>query len=301
MALPARAPLLTILLAVTDHVSRVPPLAATLSLALLCTGCPILDWLHSFRPRPPAAEPEDLVVQVLRSYPHDRDTFTQGLLWHRGKIYESGGLVGRSSLRRVDLDSGQVEAEVRLPAPLFAEGLARSGDRLIQLTWKDNRAFVWRLADLAALGEHAYDGEGWGLCELHLADHRLVMSDGTNRLTFRDADDFTVIDKVEVMAKGAPVTHLNELECVGGAVYANVWLTDRIVRIDPRSGAVTAWIDASNLLTPGEREGADVLNGIAYLPEHGTFLLTGKLWPRSFEVKFVARTAPVSAPVPPSR
>jgi glutamine cyclotransferase len=236
-----------------------------------------------------SGEPEALVVQVVRSYPHDRDAFTQGLLYFDGWLYESTGLPGRSTLRRVELETGRVEQQVRLEGSLFGEGLERVGDRLLQLTWQDGRALVWDLRTLRKLREHAYAGEGWGLC---FDGKRLVMSDGSDRLTFRDAQSFGRLGEIAVTRLGRPVPQLNELECAQGHVYANVWQRNEIVRVDPASGRVTATIDASGLLTSRERLGTDVLNGIAYLPERGTFLLTGKLWPRLFEVKFVPKAKP---------
>jgi glutamine cyclotransferase len=239
---------------------------------------------------PPAAPagPEELVVKVLRSFPHDRGAFTQGLLWHDGRLYESTGLPGRSSLRRVELETGKVEAQVALKAPLFAEGLAQVDTRLVQLTWQDRRAFVWTLDAFHPVREYTYDGEGWGLC---FDGRRLVMSDGSERLTFRDPQTFERQSDVVVTRGGEPLRLLNELECVDGLVYANVWQTDSIVRIDPATGRVTGWIDASGLLTDNERVAADVLNGIAYWPEQHSFLITGKLWPRLLEVQFVPRPA----------
>jgi glutaminyl-peptide cyclotransferase len=232
---------------------------------------------------------ETLSVHVLRAFPHDPAAFTQGLVYFEGKIYESTGLVGSSSLRRVSLESGLVEVWRPIDSPFFAEGLARVGGNLVQLTWQNGLAFVWRLDTLQPVGEHSYDGEGWGLCD---DGQRLVMSDGSESLTFRDRQTFATLGSVKVARDGQPVRNLNELECVQGAVYANIWMTDSIVRIDPSSGAVTGWIDASGLLTRDERARADVLNGIAYVPERDSFLITGKLWPRLFEVRFEQASAP---------
>jgi glutaminyl-peptide cyclotransferase len=234
----------------------------------------------------PPREPEDLVAKVIRAVPHDPAAFTQGLLFFEGRLYESTGLPGRSSLRRVEPESGRVENQIALPGPLFGEGLARVGGQLFQITWQDGKAFVWELSDFKKIREHSYTGEGWGLC---YDGHRLVMTDGSDRLFFRDPETFALSGELHVARAGMPVTKLNELECVGGLIYANVWQDDHIARIDAKSGEVTGWIDASGLLSREERMGTDVLNGIAYLPERGTFLITGKLWPRAFEVKFVPR------------
>lgn len=256
------------------------PLALLLLAPALCTGC-----------TRGAAGPraiEQLRVRVVASYPHDRAAYTQGLEWHGGRLYESTGLVGRSTLRRVELETGVVEQRVDLPSELFGEGLTRVGRNFIQLTWQDGRAIVWDAATLRATHEFRYPGEGWGLCH---DGERLVMSDGSDRLVFRSPATFEKLGEVQVTLDGQPLRHLNELECVDGEVYANVWQTDHIARIDPRSGRVTAWIDAAGLLTPAERAGAEVLNGIAYVRERDRFLVTGKLWPRLFEVVFVPASA----------
>lgn len=229
---------------------------------------------------------DDLTLRVVRSFPHDRGAFTQGLVFFEGKLYESTGLHGRSSLRRIDPESGAVEREAKLDDDLFGEGLARVGGRLYQLTWQNGRVLVWNLVTFEREREHTYEGEGWGLC---FDGKHLVMSDGSDRLVFRDPERFAVVREVRVRRNGQPVTALNELECVGDVIYANVWQTHHIARIDPRTGEVTGWIDASALLSADERFGADVLNGIAHRPDNGRLLVTGKLWPRLFEVEVVKR------------
>lgn len=245
-------------------------------------------------------EPERLVPEVLNTFPHDPGAFTQGLLWHEGYFYESTGLFGESSLRRVDVETGEVLDLLMLPAsetPLrsgrneyFGEGLALVDDRLIQLTWQAGVAFVYDLATFDLLATFDYDGEGWGLCH----DGRyLFLSDGTPFISLRDSQDFTLIVKFMVTVGGAPIQSglLNELACVDDVIYANLWQTDFIVRIDKFTGEVTAIIDASNLLTEEERaryqRGRQVLNGIAYNPESDTFYLTGKEWDTMYEVRFV--------------
>lgn len=235
---------------------------------------------------PPAAEaaPERLAVKVVSIRPHDPAAYTQGLLLHGGALFESTGLYGSSTLREVDPQTGEIKRQVRLPPDSFGEGLALVGERLIQLTWQEGRAFVYNVADFKPAGELRYGGEGWGLC---WDGRRLVMTDGSDRLTFRDPATLAVLGEVRVTLAGQPVYRLNELECVDGAVYANVWQTDEILRIDPGSGKVTAVADASGLLTPAERRNAEVLNGIAWDPARKTFLITGKLWPKVFEVTFV--------------
>lgn len=231
--------------------------------------------------------PERLKVKVLSTRPHDPAAYTQGLLLHGGSLFESTGVYGASSLREVDPRTGTVKRKVDVPQQYFAEGLTLVGDRLIQLTWQEQKAFVYKLADFTKVEELRYDGEGWGLCS---DGTRLVMSDGSDRLTFRDPKTFAVLGGVNVTLSGRLIDRLNELECVNGMIYANVWQTDDILRIDPGSGKVTAVIDASGLLSPAERQqGAEVLNGIAWDPAKKTFLITGKLWPKMFEVVFVPR------------
>jgi glutaminyl-peptide cyclotransferase len=221
---------------------------------------------------------------VLDQFPHDPAASTQGLEWSDGKLYESTGLWGESSLRRVELESGRVEQRVDLHETYFGEGVARVGRSLWQLTWRSGRAFRYDLDSLRRIGESRYEGQGWGLC---FDGVDLWRTDGSDRLHRHDPETFAELDSIEVAVGDRPVTFLNELECAEGWIYANVWQSDAIVRIDPVTGSVMAVIDASGLLPSYEREGAGVLNGIAYRGETGTFLLTGKKWPRLFEVVFV--------------
>ncbi len=220
---------------------------------------------------------------VLATYPHDAAAFTQGLLFHEGVLYESTGLYGESTLREVDPESGRVLRSMPLLDDEFGEGLALVDERLIQLTWRNGVAYEYARTDFERLRSLPYDGEGWGLC---YDGRRLVMSDGSNRLTFRDPDSFDVVGSVEVTLDGDPVEQLNELECVGGQVFANVWQTNWIVEIDPAIGAVTRRIDASGLLSANEAAQADVLNGVAYDETTERFFITGKLWPKLFVVRF---------------
>ncbi|MEZ4288192.1 MAG: glutaminyl-peptide cyclotransferase [Polyangiales bacterium] len=228
--------------------------------------------------------PKELRVKVLKKHPHESNAFTQGLLWHDGKFYESTGTYGGSSLRSVDVETGKVERHTQLPSWIFAEGLAIHSERLTQLTWKSGKAYVWRLNDFAKIKEFDYPGEGWGLCAL---GDRFVMSDGSDSLRILNPDTFEIERRVTVHAGDQRLRNLNELECVDGFVYANVWQTNSILRIDPSNGRVDAIVDASRLLTADEASRADVLNGIAYRPTDGHYFLTGKFWPWVFEVQFV--------------
>lgn len=246
---------------------------------------------------PPAAPPnaERLTVEIVTVHPHDREAFTQGLVWGGGgALYESTGLYGASTLRRVKLDSGAVERRAELPPDVFGEGLAllpagaAGGERarLVQLSWREGAAAVWDAERFEVVDWRRYEGEGWGLC---FDGSRLVMSDGTAELTIRDPASFAIDRRVGVTLDGQPLAGLNELECVGGAVWANVYTTATLVRIDPASGRATAVVDASALVERAAASYEDVLNGIAYDPGSGNFYLTGKRWPELFEVRFVPR------------
>lgn len=226
------------------------------------------------------------VPEVLATYPHDPTAFTQGLLLTNDHFYESTGLYGESSLREVVPETGEVLREVGLSPDLFAEGLTLVADRLIQITWQEGEALVYNADTFEQTDTLSYDGEGWGLC---FDGEALLMSDGSASLTRRDPETFEVLDKTVVTLRGEPVEMLNELECVDGSVYANIWQSDTIVKI-AEDGRVTQEIDASGLLTEAERTQLGpnaVLNGIAYDTETETFFLTGKLWPKMLEVRFV--------------
>ena len=244
----------------------------------------------------------ELVPEVLNSYPHDDEAFTQGLIYFEGDLYESTGLRGRSSLRQVDIETGEplrllpvARTEEALAADpsltqYFAEGLERVGDRLYQLTWQEGEALVYDLATFEQVDTFEYEGEGWGLC---YDDRYFIMSAGSQYLHLPDVETFELVVSYMVTVGGSPIAPnlLNELECVGDYVYANLWQTDFIVQIDKFDGSVVAAIDASSLLTEEERAGlvagSDVLNGIAYNPDNDSFYITGKNWPKLFEVRFV--------------
>lgn len=253
---------------------------------------------------PPTTTPQMLVPEVLNVYPHDPNAFTQGLLWHDGKLYESTGLRGESSLREVDLTTGEVLRRVDVTRPAsernagkpdyFAEGLERVGDTLIQLTWTEGKAFVYDLATFERISTFTYEGEGWGLC---YDGKHLYMSDSTQFIDLRDPATFELIVSFAVTLNSSLLNPqlLNELECVGDDIYANLWQTDYIVQIDKLNGVVKGVIDASGLLTQGERlanlrrDRGAVLNGIAYNPETETFFITGKKWENIYEVRFVPK------------
>lgn len=233
-----------------------------------------------------AADPSTLTV--INVTPHDVDAFTQGFLFNDGVFYESTGRWGESSVRRVDIATGVVAQQFDIDQQHFGEGLALVGDRLIQLTWQSEVALVYDQDTLQPIDEIPYSGQGWGLC---FDGVNLVMSDGSARLAFRDPDTFELVREVDVTDNGVPATGLNELECVGDQVYANVWRSDWILRIDGQTGEVLAAIDGAGLLTDAQAAAAGVLNGIAYDPETEHFFLTGKNWPSVFEVNLAETDA----------
>jgi glutaminyl-peptide cyclotransferase len=250
------------------------------SLVLVMAGC---GAVAPAPPQPTQQAPVQLRPDVLDELPHDTTAFTQGLEFGpNGALYEGTGLEGRSQLRELDPATGDVLRSVPLPGRLFGEGITVVDDRIWQLTWRDGVALEWDAASFRLLRQVPMEGEGWGLCR---DGGRLVRSDGTDRLRFHDPATFAETGSVDVTLDGEPVQELNELECVGGQVWANVWQSDDIMRIDPADGHVTAVVDASGLLEPDERAGSDVLNGIAAAGD-GEFLVTGKLWPTMFRARF---------------
>ncbi len=235
------------------------------------------DSTLTVRPRTPVYR-----ADIARSYPHDTAAFTQGLLWLDGQMYESTGQVGQSNIRRVTLQTGAVEQQVDLPPPHFGEGITIFGDKIYQLTWTSGKAFVYDRNTLKLLREFTYEGQGWGLTTL---GNELIMSDGSATLRVLDPETFEVRRRVTVTENGTPVKDLNELEMVKGELWANLWTKDRIARINPQSGAVLGWIDLAGLLPQSMKTGnEDVLNGIAYDSTTDRIFVTGKYWPRLFEI-----------------
>jgi glutaminyl-peptide cyclotransferase len=230
--------------------------------------------------------PSQLRAEVVQQIPHDTSAFTEGLELADGVLYEGTGLEGASTIRAVDPATGAVRQQAKLPNELFGEGITVVGQTLWQLTYRQGIAIQRDRGTLAELRRTSFTGEGWGLCHDQAAN-RLVMSDGTDRLTFRDPRTFQQTGEIHVTSGGSPVTQLNELECAQGAVFANIWQSETIVRIDPASGAVTADVDLAGLLPADQRAGVDVLNGIAAVPGTDEFLVTGKYWPKMFRVRFV--------------
>ena len=221
--------------------------------------------------------------EVINSYAHDSTSFTQGLLWQEGGFYESTGQYGQSKLRRLEFPSGKVLKEISLTPELFGEGLALVERRLIQLTWKSHRGFVYDLDTFGLLQEFSYDTEGWGLT---YDGKNLILSDGSSDLFYFDPQTFKPVRKLAVRMNGQPIRDLNELEFIDGEIWANVWQTDIILRIAPSTGKVTSFLDLKGVLAPSDKTGReDVLNGIAYDADHKRIFITGKLWPRIFEIR----------------
>lgn len=221
---------------------------------------------------------------IVRELPHDTAAYTQGFVYANGRFYESTGQLGLSELRQVNPGTGEVQASVKLPLDRFGEGLTLFDGRLYQLTWKSEVGYVYEAATLALVDSFAFVGEGWGLATDGIS---LIMSDGTATLRFVDPRDFQVLKEVTVKDNGLPLTQINELEYVRGDLFANIYRSDWIVRIDPGSGEVRDWIELAGLLPTDQQTAAtDVLNGIAFDHETGHFFVTGKLWPTVFELRF---------------
>lgn len=235
-----------------------------------------------------AAEKVVYDIEIVRSYPHDAQAYTQGLFFHDGFLYESTGLEGASSLRKVEIETGEVLQRTDLPADLFGEGVTLSKGRIVGLTWLSGTGFVYDLETLERTAEFAYPGEGWGLTD---DGERLIMSDGTAELRRLDRDSLQELSRVPVTHAGKPVGLLNELEFIDGEVYANILGSDLIVRINPQSGKVASVIDLRMLRGElgADAANAEVLNGIAYDEETGRLFVTGKFWPKLFEIKLKAR------------
>jgi glutamine cyclotransferase len=224
--------------------------------------------------------------QVVRSYPHDRAAFTQGLIFRDGVFYEGTGLNGRSGIRKVKVETGEVLQVKPLSGEYFGEGITDWQGQIVQITWQSEVGFVYDINTFEQTKRWTYQGEGWGLTH---DDARIIMSDGSSQLRFLDPSTLKETGRITVRDGNGPVERLNELEYVKGEIFANVWQTERIARISPKDGRVTGWIDLSGLLTQAERAGTDVLNGIAYDAAGDRLFVTGKLWPRVFEIRIVPR------------
>ncbi|HXC70310.1 MAG TPA: glutaminyl-peptide cyclotransferase [Pyrinomonadaceae bacterium] len=260
------------------------PLATLLLCLTLLSGCNSGTDGGRAQPAPPPNAPAARYgYQIANVYPHDSNAFTQGLILLDGKLLESTGQEGRSSLRLVDLDTGKILKKVDVPVPYFAEGLAGLNGKLYQLTWQQGLGFIYDLNSFEKVGQFNYDGEGWGLTT---DGQSLILSDGTSRIRFIDPSSFRVTRTINVTDNKTPVDELNELEFIKGEIYANIWHNDRIAVIDPQTGHVKAWLDLTGLMPENELTDPEaVLNGIAYDQANDRLFVTGKLWPRLFEIK----------------
>jgi glutamine cyclotransferase len=263
---------------------RLPAAPRILIIALAVGSMRLLS--PAFDVTAPARTPVD-TIRVLKAYPHDPEAYTQGLIYRDGFLFESTGLNGRSTLRKVELETGRVVHQHKVEAAYFAEGLTDWEGELVQLTWRSNVAFVYDLASLVVRRTFRYSGEGWGLTR---DQEGFILSDGTDQLRFLDPHTFREIRRVSVTDGGVPVRDLNELEFIRGEVYANVWHSDRIARISPQSGHVVRWIDLRGLVSTGYRLDPEaVLNGIAYDAVADRLFVTGKLWPSLFHIAVVSQ------------
>lgn len=253
-----------------------------LLLSLATLNCNTPGPIATTNDRPPVYG-----YEVVHTFPHDPNAFTQGLLFHDGNLLESTGEVGHSSLRRVELDSGKVLQRIEVPPPYFAEGITLLKGKIYQLTWQHQLGFVYDALTFEKAGQFSYTGEGWGLAN---DGQSLILSDGSNHIRFLDPDNFQVQRTIAVLDGDAPVREINELEYIKGEIYANIWHADRIARIDPQSGKVVGWIDLAGLLAPGEVQDEEaVLNGIALDEASGRLFVTGKLWPKIFEIRLTKK------------
>jgi glutamine cyclotransferase len=226
--------------------------------------------------------------KIIRVFPHDATAFTQGLAYHDGFLYESTGLLGHSSLRKVRLETGEIVKQANLPADIFGEGITLFDRTIVQLTWQTQKGFVYDLDGFQLMREFSYVGEGWGLTT---NGHEILMTDGTDEIRVLDGNTLREKRRLKVHDGHSAVTQLNEMEMVEGEIFANVWHTNRIARISPRDGRVLGWIDLTGMLSPVYRlDQESVLNGIAYDPVRKRLFVTGKRWPSLFEIQLVSKT-----------
>lgn len=254
---------------------------ATISISLLVLGLVTFDFLNKGFQSAPVS---NYAFSVVNAYPHDKDAFTQGLVFDDGVLYEGTGLYGESTLRRVELETGNVQQFINLSDQVFGEGITVFEDKIIQLTWQSHKGFVYDRNSFELLREFSYGTEGWGITH---DGNRLIMSDGTSTLHILNPETYEEIGTVNVHDNGTAVTMLNELEFINGEVYANVWQTERIAIINPQTGVVRAWINMSGIREWGNLYAGDVLNGIAYDAKEDRLFVTGKLWSLLFQIELI--------------
>ena len=235
----------------------------------------------------PAVAPPEYGYRVVKTYPHDRSAYTQGLEYRDGFLYEGTGITGRSSVRKVELSTGRVLQNYDVPQPFFGEGITVLNQQILELTWQTQTGFIYDKSSFKMLRSFNYSGEGWGLTN---DGQQLYMSDGTAQIRVWDAATFKEVRRITVTDGTRPITDLNELEFVRGEIFANVWHSDRIARISPANGKVLGWIDLANILPKAEHPDPEaVLNGIAYDAAGDRLFVTGKLWPKIFEIKLIPK------------
>ena len=259
-------------------------LAAMIFLVLLSSGCQTGAVAnHSSGDNPNKDSVPKYGYEIVNTWPHDKDAYTQGLVFYEGKLLESTGQEGRSSLRLVEPETGKVLKKINVPRPYFAEGITFFKGRIYQLTWQHQLGFIYDVESFEKVGEFSYRGEGWGLTN---DGSSLILSDGTNRIRFLDPNNFQVNRTISVLDGSTPVDRINELEYVHGEIYANIWHKDRVARIEPQTGRVVGWIDLTGLRPLSEaKDNEAVLNGLAYDESKDRLYVTGKLWPKLFEIR----------------
>jgi glutamine cyclotransferase len=271
------------------NLTPVRPILLALALSLTTPACaqqPSPAAAKSGNDSTQPAEPAPAIYnyRIVHTYPHDRNAFTQGLFYLDGKFYESTGQIGQSTIRHVNIEDGRVLQSVPIPPGLFGEGIVNFGNEIVSITWQGGNGYRWDLATLRRTGEWHYSGEGWGLTQ-NGAD--IIMSDGTSAIRFLDPVTLNERRRITVTLQGVELTQLNELEWVNGEIFANIWQTPRIARIDPNSGRVTGIIDLTGIARENTASPDAVLNGIAYDPQGDRLFVTGKLWPHLYEIDLV--------------
>jgi glutaminyl-peptide cyclotransferase len=258
---------------------RVTLAVVLLVVSVLVVGGVLMVILYYEQMPVDSAKPTLYTYQIIKTHPHDTSAFTEGLVFDEGVLYESIGEYGSSSLRQVNLEDGVVQQEVLLPKQYFGEGLTAVNDSLVQLTWQNKIGFIYNKETFSLIGNFSYSSEGWGLT---FNGNDLIMSDGTSKLTFLDPVTFQIVGQVNVQDGNTSITNINELEYVNGDVYANIWMQQKIVIINPQTGTVKGWIDLTEIYQPNNLD--DVLNGIAYDSQTNRLLITGKDWPNLYEI-----------------
>jgi glutamine cyclotransferase len=264
-------------------------IASLFTVAILVLSASIFVYVNINRPQANPSAVRHYTYTTVNTYPHDTNAFTEGLVYSDGFLYESTGIYGDSSLRRVNLTTGTVQQQVMLPSKYFGEGITIVGNKIIQLTWQTQIGFIYDRTTFALLGNFSYTGEGWGLT---FDGKNLIMSNGTNILRFLDPTTFQQTGQVAVHDGNHTVVNINELEYINGDVYANIWQNDSIVIINPNTGQVKAWIDLTGLPSENNSDPNAVLNGIAYDQNNNRLFVTGKDWPSLYQIELVRQTNP---------